>query len=345
MAETKNKMSFFKRLKTAIFNLEEYGIFIEEKFSVAVKYMLLIILFISLAMSAIITYEVSIEIKKGLSYIENEFPDFTIENHKLKVNEYVEAYDEEYGIGLIVDTNPELDRNKIDDYIEKSKQKSSIGLIILNDKIIYRMYDQNVEYSIRDITKAMEIDDATKSEVLQQFYNIGGTKSVVTMYMIIETISLVLYNIFQIVTDCILVGFIGIIIARICGIAIRGSVAWTLAIYSLTVPVICSFIYGIVLNLTGFEIKYFQIMYLMIAYVYIIAAILIIKTDLIKQAQELMRIKSVEEQIKDEIEQEKLKEKEEQEKKETEKKDNKETEPKPKTELKESGQEPDGSEI
>lgn len=345
MAE-KTKMNFFKRLKKAIFNIDEYGIFIEEKLSVAVKYMLLIILFISLVLSAIMTYEFSKEIHKGLSYIENEFPDFSIKNNELKVNEYVEAADEEYGIGLIVDTTPSLPEEKINEYIGKSK-KYHTGLVILNDKIIYRVYDEKVEYLIKDITTAMEIDNATKKEVLQQYSEMGGTKSVATMYMIIETIAMLIYNIIEISIDCILVGFIGIIIARICGIKIRSSVAGTLAIYSLTLPVLCKFVYAVVLNFTGFEIKYFQIMYLLIAYVYIIAAILIIKTDLIKQAQELMRIKSVEEQIKDEIEQEKLKEKEEQEKSDSEKenKDKKKEEPKPKTELKDSGQEPNGSEI
>lgn len=345
MAE-KTKMNFFKRLKTAIFNIDEYSVFIEEKLSVAVKYMLLIILFISLVLSAIMTYEFSKEIQKGYSYIENEFPDFKIENNELKVNEYIEAADEEYGIELIVDTNPDLSSEKINEYITKSK-KYNTGLVILNDKIIYRVYDEKVEYSIKDITTAMEIENATKEEVLQQYSKMGGTKSIATMYMIVETTAMVVYNIVEIALDCILVGFIGIIIARICGIAIRGSVAGTLAIYSLTLPVICKFIYAVLLNFTGFEIKYFQIMYLLIAYVYIIAAILIIKTDLIKQAQELMRIKSTEEQIKDEIEQEKLKNKEEQEKREAEKenKNKKKEEPKPKTELKESDKEPDGSEI
>lgn len=345
MAE-KTKMNFFKRLKTAIFNIDEYVNFIEEKLSVAVKYMLLIILFISLALSAIMAYEFSKEIQKGFSYIENEFPDFKIENDELVINEYVEAADEEYGISLIADTNPQLSEEKINEYLGKT-QKYNTGLVVLNDKIIYRVYDEKVEYSIKNLTTALEIGNATKTEVLQQYNELGGTKSVVTMYMIVETIAMIIYNIFEIAIDCILVGFIGIIIARICGIAIRGSVAGTLAIYSLTLPVLCKFIYAVILNFTGFEIKYFQIMYLLIAYVYIIAAILIIKTDLIKQAQELMRIKSVEEQVKDEIEQEKLKQQEEQEKRdaEKEKKEKKKEEPKPKTELKESGKEPDGSEI
>lgn len=349
--QEKNKMSFFKRLKIAIFKLDEYGVFIEEKLSVAIKYVLLIILFVSIVLAFITTYEFSKEIRKGISYIENEFPDFSFENSKLKVNEYVEAHDQEYDFKLIVDTTENISEEKINEYNDKSKQ-SSTSLIVLNDKIIYRLYDAQTEYLFKDLNTAIDINNTTKQEILEQYYSMGGTSSICTIYMIIATISLLIGNIIEIATDCILVAFIGIIVARICGIVIRSSVAGTLAIYSLTLPIICSFIYSIVYNFTGFEIKYFQAMYLMIAYVYIIAAIFIIKTDLIKQAKDLMRIKSVEEQIKDEMEQEKLKEQEEKDKqekdkqeKEPENNDNKKDEPKPKTELKEPDKEPDGSEI
>lgn len=342
----KSKMNFFKRLKTAIFNLDEYGVFIEEKLGVAVKYMFLIILFVSLVMSLVLTYEHTQEIKTGLSYIENEFPDFTFEDNKLKVNEYVEAYDENYGFGLIVDTTENLSQEKIDEYKKKSDEYFN-SILVLDDKMIYSVYNEETEYLFKDFAQVFQTDNATKADILEQFHAMGGVKSVSTMVMIILTISSVLGNVLEILLDTILVAFVGIIVARICGIAIRGSVAGTLAIYSLTVPVICTFIYGLVINFTGFQIKYFSVMYLMIAYVYIIAAILIIKTDLIKKAQDLMRIKSVEEQIKDEIEQQKLKEQEENDKKEEkpEKEDNKEDGPKPKTELKEPNTGPDGAEI
>lgn len=345
--EKKNKMSFFKRLKTAIFNLDEYGIFIEEKFSVAVKYMFLILLFISLIISFVTTYQFSKQIKKGINYIENEFPDFRFEDNKLKLDNYVEGYDKEYDFLLIADATQDIDESKINEYIQKTKNTEN-SLIVLNDKIIYRLLDSSVEYKYDDLNVALKINNSNKQEIIQEYYSMGGTSSISTMYMIIMSISLLIGNIIEVFADCLLVSIVGFLVARICGIRIRASIAGTLSIYSLTVPVICSFIYSIVYNLFGFEIKYFQAMYLMIAYVYIIAAILIIKTDLIKQAQELMKIKITEEKVKDEIEQQEKNKDEKQEDDDTEKSDDNKNDNKsdvPKPELKEQNKEPDGSEI
>lgn len=344
--EEKKRMSFFKRLKTAIFNLDEYGIFIEEKFSVSVKYMFLILLFTSLVLAFVTTYQFSKQIKKGINYVENEFPDFSFEDNKLKLDNYVEAYDKEYDFLLIADATESIDESKVNEYINKTKNMEN-SLIVLNDKIIYRLLDSSVEYKYKDLNSTLGINNSNKQQILEQYYSMGGTSSVSTMYMIIMSISLLIGNIIEVFADCLLVAIVGFLVARICGIAIRTSVAGTLSIYSLTVPVICSFVYSIVYNLFGFQIKYFQAMYLMIAYVYIIAAILIIKTDLIKQAQELMKIKITEEKIKDEMEQQennKDEKKEDEEKDNSEEKDdNKSDAPKP--ELKEPNREPDGSEI
>lgn len=348
--EEKKKMNFFKRLKVAIFNLEEYGTFIEEKFSVAIKYMFCIILFTSLIMSLILTVEYTQVIKKGLNYIENEFPDFNFESNKLNVNQYVDAYDEQYDFKLIADTTENLTQEKIEEYKKKLDEHHN-SLLVLNDKIIYSEYDEELQYKFSDFSQIFNLEKSNKNDILEQFHAMGGIKAVSTMFMIVITISSIIGNIIDVMLDVILVACVGIIIARLCGIAIKGFVAGSLAIYSLTVPVLCTFIYGLILNFTGFQIKYFSVMYLMIAYVYIIAAILIIKTDLIKQAQELMRIKSVEEQIKDEMEKKKLEEQEEQQKREAQEEENKTKEnekgkeQKPKTELKETGAEPNGSEI
>lgn len=347
MLKLKNnkKISFFKRLKVAIFNLDEYGIFIEEKVSVAIKYMFIIVVFTSIVLSALITAEYSKEIEKGLNYFQNEFPDFHFEGTKLKLEEYVEGYDEEYGVKLIADTTEDLGSEKINDYLKNTKD-TSIALIVLNDKIVYRSHDIQNEYTYEYLDSAFQIKDLNKEDIINQYYKLGGNRAIIITGSIISFLVLTLENIIQLITYVLIVAIVGIIVGRICGIAMQYSVAINLSIYSLTVPVLCEFIYAVILNLTGFEIKYFEIMYLMIAYVYMIAAILIIKTDINKQAQDLMRIKSVEEQIKDELKKRELEEQERKEKEETEKKDSEdENKGKKDSKEKEPNMEPDGSEI
>lgn len=338
------KINFFRRLKIAIFNLDEYGIFIEEKVNVAIKYMFIIIVFASIILSVFMTTEYSKELEKGFNYFQNEFPNFKFEGTDLKLDNYVEGYDEEYNVRLIADTTVDLDQDKINNYLKQAKDYD-IMLLVLSDKIIYKSYDIQNEYTYEYLNNTFDIKDLSKNEILDQYNQMGGNRAVIVTGGIISFLLLTFENVLQLITYVLIVAFVGIIVGRICGIAMKYSVAINLAIYSLTVSVICELIYAIALNLTGFEIKYFEAMYLMIAYVYMIAAILIIKTDLNKQAQDLMRIKSVEEQIKDELKKKELEEQERKEKEETEKKDSEKNKEKKDSKKKEPNMEPDGSEI
>ena len=84
-------------------------------------------------------------------------------------------------------------------------------------------------------------------------------------------------------------------------------------------------------------------MYLAITCIYIIAAILIIKSDLLKQQAELQKIYKVEAKVKKELEEQKDKDKEEKEDKKDEKKKEKDKEEEEDGPV--VGREPDGSEI
>ena len=343
------KMNFFKRLKTAIFNLDEYSSFIDEKFSVSVKYILIIIAIMSVVLSIITTVSVSNKIKKGITYFENEFPDFFFDEYSLVLNEYVEGYDKEYDVKIIADATKDLSNEKINEYIRKTKDSRN-AFIVLNDKIIYRAFDMQTEYTYKELNSFLGLEDLTKQGIIDEYKEVGGVSTIMGVGIIFTTFVLFIENLIEIVVYSLLVAFVGIIIGRLCGVAMKYPVAITLAIYSLTVPIICRFIYTIVYEFTGFEIKNFDTMYLIIAYVYIIAAILIIKTDLMKQSQDLMRIKSVEEQLKDELKKKELEEKEQKDKEEKDedensKEKNEDEKKSNKKKNKAPDIEPDGSEI
>ena len=143
--------------------------------------------------------------------------------------------------------------------------------------------------------------------------------------------------------------FIAIIawfIARFCRLRLNLFGAFELSIYSLTLSILLSCVYNCTTILTNFRMEYFSIFYLLVAYVYLIAALFIIKDDLIKQQQELEEIYEVQKEVRKELENEDAKipeeDKEEPEKKketEDEKKDDNEEEPNNVEE------EPKGSEI
>ena len=339
--KNKNNISFLKRLKIAIFNLDEYGIFIEEKLGVAIRYILLITFFTSIVLGIISTTSISKEFRKGLDYFENDFPDFSFEGTKLRLNEIVYGFDEEYNVKLIADSSDDMSTDKINEYMSNNKDTDTF-ILVLKDKIIYRNYDLKTEYSYDNLNSVIKLKDSSKQDILNEFNSLGGYNSILVSGFIASALALFIESIIEILLYAILVAIVGLIVGRMCGIIMRTSVAGTLAIYSLTVSVLCSFIYSIVYNYTGFEIKNFDVMYLIIAYIYMIAAILIIKTDLMKQTAELMRIKSTEEQVRDELKRRELEEKEKQEKQE---KNDDSDEKKEEQEKNDSPAEPDGSEI
>ena len=129
------------------------------------------------------------------------------------------------------------------------------------------------------------------------------------------------------ILDALILGTIGYITALILKLRLKFVAMIKIAIRALTLPIILNLIYIVTQTLFGFEIKYFEVMYITVTYIYIIAAILMIKSDLIKRGQELAQIVEEEQKIKEELkkkeEEEKQKQEEEQRKKEQKKKEKK----------------------
>ena len=124
----------------------------------------------------------------------------------------------------------------------------------------------------------------------------------------------------------------------VAGIRIRYRAVFNMSVYSITLSTILQLIYIIINTFTGFNIKYFDLMYTAISFICLTAAIFMIKSDVIRQQIELMKVieakKQEQEEQKDEEKKEEKKEedkKEEQEEKEENNKDEKEKKETPPT--------------
>ena len=103
-----------------------------------------------------------------------------------------------------------------------------------------------------------------------------------------------------------------------------------MAVYSVTISTTLQLIYTIVKTFTGFNVKYFDLMHSAISFICLTAAIFMIKSDVIRQQIELMKVIEIKKQ-EQEQEQEREKEKRQEDKKEEKENDsesNKETEKK-----------------
>ncbi len=100
----------------------------------------------------------------------------------------------------------------------------------------------------------------------------------------------------KILIDALWLSIVGYLLSRIFNIKLKYKSVYNLSIYSLTLSTILYMIYIVANMYTGFTIKHFDIPYNAIAYIYIITAVLMIRSDLIKQQMEVGKI--VEEQKK-----------------------------------------------
>lgn len=191
------------------------------------------------------------------------------------------------------------------------------------------------KFATTDLTQIPEINEALTAEMLKSIENIPK----IELYGIFYLLAVVfLYSFYFIITmvDVLLLSVLGFITSRIAKVPLKYSAIVSISCYALTLSIILNAIYILINRFTGFEIKYFQIMYNGIGYIYVVTAILMIKTDLIKQQIEIAKLEEEQKKIREELErqEEEEKQKEEQKKREQEegkkkkdKKEKKEKEP------------------
>ena len=146
----------------------------------------------------------------------------------------------------------------------------------------------------------------------------------------------------------VLTSFIGWIDLVFLKIKMKYSKLFTLSIYASTLSVILTVIYTMLNAFAGVYIDMFDYLSILIAYIYITAVIYMIRSDLIKQQIELIRIATIQAEEKERLEREKEKEREQEREDEPDDvgSDSKEEEEKKKESNDDIGDdEPDGSEI
>jgi len=292
------KMSFFRRLKIALIDLEDYVYFLPETSKKVIGYMFKAAIIFSIIMGLTSVINIYARFGSVEKCMEETIPEFTYENNNLK--------------------------------IETDVNTSSDDAVLLNNLIQIATSDKD-SYSKADLMEEIR--------QIPQFAYLFGI------------IFYIFYNIFNVIIYWAVIAFLIIIIEYLLllfsRIKMRFDKMYTLAIYASTFSVILTVIYSILNQCFGIYIDIFDYMTIIISYIYISAVILIIKSGIVRQQVELIRITNMQTEIKNEEEQK------EDEKKEEKKEKNKEEDgkqEKPKEEKKETEEgsvnnEPDGSEI
>ena len=349
MEQKETKIGFLKRLKKAIFELEDYGFFLGERLSVAFKYFFILVFIVSLIFSLVLTYKCSSAINKAYSYIIKELPEFEFKDNTLHFEKGIDAYDYDYEFRLFADTTDNLSEEKINEYKNIIYSNGDYGIILLNEKFIlitktsedttkYADYFANLENA--DAQTVEELTISNKQDLVNLLEKTGISNLLMSVFIII-LIGVFLANVFIVFSDICVVGVFGWFAARLCGVNFKINPMIAMSIYSLSLSIVLDLILDVIYVMTGFSVEYFSVIYLLIAYVYIIAAIFMIKYDLIKHTEELKKIIEVQKQVQKEIAEEKKEDKESLEEQSEEKMDDTKIE----EEKKEENRDPDGSEI
>lgn len=336
------KINFFKKVWYSITKFEMYPSMAAEGIKKAIKYLIIL--------SAIVTVFISVEaliqgkdiIQNLSNYIQENIPDFTYESGKLtmSIDKPIIIKDVEYsGIDrIVINTLHETEEQKKE--IKEENLITGVTVIFFKDEVLLEAKNESGQTAEQPYTYNEFLSSYISGEIekfnKQEFIEILDGERMISyysQYTITTFISLFIANILVVLLDTLEVAIIGWIATTIARIKIKFSGIYSMAAYSLTLSIILNMIYIIINYFTSFTISYFQVAYITIACIYLIAAIFILKDDIIKKMQEVEKIKQEQKKVREEI-------KEELPKKKKEKKD-----PKDKKEEKDEGEQPQGSEV
>lgn len=313
------KMSFFKRVKTAVLKFDEYEKFLIEDMKKAFGYFFKIIAVFALIFTIACIYKVNTESEKIVQILENEFPDFSISNNELQLKdtEKFEYYFDKLDFAVIIE----------DETIKTTDYQNCIYL--LKDKIIIK-YDED----LKEITyKNAQLNNATKQSIINTYKEQNKFIIYGMMSLTMFTLSFAIYTIIFLL-DVVTLSIIGLIISSLIKTKFKFKHIFKISIYAMTLPIILYLLYAVANIVWGTTIKYFEIGYDAISYIYIITVLLMMKSDIIKNMQELQKVMNEQKKVREELQREKQEEKDKEEeanrgeKKKEPKKDKKEEEPK-----------------
>ena len=283
----------------------------------------------SILISVFLTARLYKEVETLKTSFTNECPDFKIENNILIIDGDNKKYEKNFEyelLGVIIDSEST-------DLTEEQDEQYQRAIAFLKDKMVVKTQDAKTSITYEDISKNQNINGLSKKSLLEY----ANSNEMALIYAFIA------YSI-QILMDIFLLSIIGLIISRIAAIKLKYKEIFNMSVYALTLSIILYLAYICVNIMTGFTITYFDLAYEIISYIYIITAILMIKSDLIKQQIEVGKIVEEQKKVKEEKQEENNEEDKPKEEPKEDKKEDKEEKKKKDKEEKEPDN-PEGSQA
>lgn len=316
-------LGFFKKVKYSIFNIEKYPELATEGIGKALTYIAKLVVILAVVLSVWTLYQTYQMIDEGTNYLENEFPDFSYSDGTLTVDsQEALIFDNEQFGKIIVDTNTDSEEN-INQYLNQINEYG-IGALVLKNRVVLKNITMigEVSYNYQESFNSVNLTEFNKQDVVNYVQNGGINSLYFSVFISLFIYSFSMYFI-NTLWYAMIIGIVGYFTMWILKMKMRYVAVFNMAVYALTLSTILNIFYLIVNIIFNFTIEYFSIMYVTVATIYLLAAIFILKTDLMKKQAEVMKIVEAQQIVKKELEEQEKEKKEEEEKKERQKKDKK----------------------
>ena len=339
-------MGFFKKVKYSIFNIEKYPEMATEGIGNTLSYIAKLVMILAVVLSVWTLYQTYQMINEGTSYLENEFPDFSYSDGTLTVDseEAIIIENEQFG-KIIVDTNTDSEET-INQYLNQINEYGTGALVLKNRAVLKNItMIGEVSYNYQESFNSINLIEFSKQDVVNYVQNGEINSLYFSVFISLFIYSFAMYFI-NTLWYAIIIGIVGYFTMWMLKMKMRFVAVFNMAVYALTLSTILNILYLIINMLFNFTIEYFSIMYITVATIYLLAAIFILKTDLMKKQAEVMKIVEAQQIVKKELEeQEEEDKKEKEERKKEDKKEEKKDEETKKEENKGNvkNDEPEGS--
>ena len=299
----KYKINILNEIIDSITKFEKYEEYATHKLKATIVYTLKLIIIISIILSIVFTIK-SVNIIQELT---NEFKEkiysIEYENGKLSVNYdgYVQILFPQF-INIIIDTSISNSKSKETENLKKLSNKEN-NIVFLKDKCIIKnmMLNNEEEYNYQN----MQNNGIEINQIFNDILTNNKIKFNLLSLVIFVTflISLFLTYGFNFIMDVLIFALISKLTSLILRVPLKFKENYNISTHALTLSTVLQTIYILINLITGFDIKYFYLMYIGISYIYIVTAIFMIKTELIKRKQELEKIIKEQQNTKKEFEQ------------------------------------------
>ena len=278
--EKEIRLSFFRRVKMSVFDFDKYHIIASEGLGRAIMYLVKLILVFALVLSIATIIKFSQLLDKATEYISNNVPNFYFENNQfvLDSTEDVKIENHEYTDFLIILTNSE---NYSEDEI---RDFDGIVLTFTKNNLLFKQQNSTsiINKSYEELNNTIDISQINKEYLVNMTKGENAYTILANIFAVIFISTFLTYFLTS-VLDTIALSLLGFIVSRLIRILFKYRALYSFSISAITLPVILNAIYMVINMFTGFVIPYFQIMYTLISYVYLIAALLIMRSEIIKK--------------------------------------------------------------